>query len=839
MTEANKDTPVPLDTDNNNSNNNNASDAVGSMDEDRKMPAQPSTLHIIPEDGRNKPSDDEEEDKKMPASIDGGSVPPAPTIYKASPVLVREPPSTEIRDALGNAVQSPPSTSAAKPSPTSFGLDASSSINDNGDSNGESLRNIVAARSRLGRKHDSEADVATASGTPASSASKTSKAEERISRRRIHAGAAAKPGAFSVEAGSETTKEALKRTGGNRRSGEIRASVAAKVGLAMANNSDIIINNTASARKRSPPRQTVTGDNDTDKVFPTASRNKTNVASAAQRPVGNAIAKSHPVSVIEQEKARAVEARRERHAKRRQTGAAAVTPGVEHVDGPRNRDGPMLSKMENEDKKNGESESKKPPNSAVALAGEEEDAKLARKVASAVSVTSTATIDSKISDAELSKVGAVPASKSSQIEQKLDTMFDGANRSGPGNRGGRPLTAEVSNLTDTNNTRSRQTRIENTGDYSSSEDDSSETGDNDDMNLNRGVSIHHQGSEALVSAVLVPETSWTVETVTAVKDNVNRRRLIYGCAVLVVIALIVGIVVSVVIGRRNSTFIPPTSMPSSTPSMSPTFSFDGLTMLLSTVSTDNGTALMTPDTPQNHALQWLANNTFLTDYTDARIIQRYALATLYFSLDGDRWFENANWLDDGNECNWYFAEAPACDDQGRIVEISLRFNFLGLAIPPEIGLLTETAALDLSSNAIVGQLPSEMGMLTKLESLLLNDNLLSGTLPSEVTNLNKLQLLVLDNNKLNGELPNDMGAFTSLILLALDGNRISGTIPASIGNCTSLRKLTFHDNRMTGTIPTEIGLVTMLGEIIAYTNTLTGTIPSEIGNLQSLCKSAL
>jgi hypothetical protein len=59
-----------------------------------------------------------------------------------------------------------------------------------------------------------------------------------------------------------------------------------------------------------------------------------------------------------------------------------------------------------------------------------------------------------------------------------------------------------------------------------------------------------------------------------------------------------------------------------------------LKSLLIPVSFDNGTALQTPLTPQNNALNWLANNTHLYSYSDAKKIQRYALATLFFSTSG-------------------------------------------------------------------------------------------------------------------------------------------------------------------------------------------------------------
>ena len=78
-------------------------------------------------------------------------------------------------------------------------------------------------------------------------------------------------------------------------------------------------------------------------------------------------------------------------------------------------------------------------------------------------------------------------------------------------------------------------------------------------------------------------------------------------------------------------------------SCSPKTEFDPLRDLLSSVSPDGGLALRTKSSPQYAALEWLrspVHNVFLheqTDFTEndtyslKRIIQRYALATLYFS----------------------------------------------------------------------------------------------------------------------------------------------------------------------------------------------------------------
>ena len=129
--------------------------------------------------------------------------------------------------------------------------------------------------------------------------------------------------------------------------------------------------------------------------------------------------------------------------------------------------------------------------------------------------------------------------------------------------------------------------------------------------------------------------------------------------------------------------------------------------LLSSVSYDGGEALRTPSTPQNRAFNWLAANSDLETYTNKRIVQRYALATLYFSTNGDSWMTKERWLDNGDECSWWRSSNPCqedseclwwqgsydavpCTDSGDVRNLQLNDNNLQGTIPPEIGLLSDS-----------------------------------------------------------------------------------------------------------------------------------------------------
>jgi hypothetical protein len=127
------------------------------------------------------------------------------------------------------------------------------------------------------------------------------------------------------------------------------------------------------------------------------------------------------------------------------------------------------------------------------------------------------------------------------------------------------------------------------------------------------------------------------------------------------------------------------------PDPDPTLSPEALSDLLSSVSSDKGEALLTNSTPQNKAFNWMvANNTRLGTLSKEQIIQRYALATLYYSANGASWNINEVWLEDVNECGiWQTTNGQlGCTGTNAVSNLELGLNNLNGTIPPEIGLLT-------------------------------------------------------------------------------------------------------------------------------------------------------
>ena len=72
--------------------------------------------------------------------------------------------------------------------------------------------------------------------------------------------------------------------------------------------------------------------------------------------------------------------------------------------------------------------------------------------------------------------------------------------------------------------------------------------------------------------------------------------------------------------------------------------------------------LLDPLSPQGKAYDWMKNvDTALDVCTYPTLNQRYAMATLYFSTNGDGWTKSADWLTDVSECSW---ELAICNADG-------------------------------------------------------------------------------------------------------------------------------------------------------------------------------
>jgi hypothetical protein len=119
--------------------------------------------------------------------------------------------------------------------------------------------------------------------------------------------------------------------------------------------------------------------------------------------------------------------------------------------------------------------------------------------------------------------------------------------------------------------------------------------------------------------------------------------------------------------------------------------------------------------PQAKALAWLENDPQYNDYRYVyRLNQRYALAVLYHSTNGDSWENQTGWLSNDNECTWYQYDGEGPEDDNPCMEAS-RLSFF-----------------DLFLNDLDGTFPAELELLTDLEYMSFLDFTLSGAIQSEM-----------------------------------------------------------------------------------------------------------
>ena len=257
--------------------------------------------------------------------------------------------------------------------------------------------------------------------------------------------------------------------------------------------------------------------------------------------------------------------------------------------------------------------------------------------------------------------------------------------------------------------------------------------------------------------------------------------------------------------------------------------------------------LLNPTSPQHKALTWLADHDgaqldFSTN--SPRIVQRFALAVLYYSTQGYGWSNDFNFLSILNECEWTGSligergGVSSCTVDGYVTSLILgkfgaltrSLRMLGMFV---IG-TNEEFFFALAENGLNGTLPKEIGSLGSLEILVLTNNpYLYGAIPTSLAGLNNLKDLKASGCFL-ASIPDDIGLLTSMSQLDVGNNVLSGTLPMSIGQMTLLDSLNLSNNRFTGQIPSTIGLLVNLRVLHAQGNHLTGSIPEELSNMVAL-----
>jgi len=286
-----------------------------------------------------------------------------------------------------------------------------------------------------------------------------------------------------------------------------------------------------------------------------------------------------------------------------------------------------------------------------------------------------------------------------------------------------------------------------------------------------------------------------------------------------------------------------TGAPTSRPSQPPAAQAE-LFDWLASISPDGGAALAVPGSPQYQAYEWLSGNPDLDSYSEGRLRQRYSLATLYYSANGDQWSVSSGWLSNGNECDWFSRSLrqPPCTPDNRFQRLDLYYNNLGGTIPEELALMSDTLqSIHLSggpNQVLEGTIPSALGDATNLQQMRLNNNALEGTVPETLGALQSLQALDLSFNALTGQLFQNLNGnfdMPDLEWFSVANNRLRGTIPGMLGtSANKLWRVNLGNNLFTGSLPSELGLLRQLETLDVSSNQLTAELPGQLGSLPNL-----
>ena len=179
---------------------------------------------------------------------------------------------------------------------------------------------------------------------------------------------------------------------------------------------------------------------------------------------------------------------------------------------------------------------------------------------------------------------------------------------------------------------------------------------------------------------------------------------------------------------------PPTVLSTSVPTAGPLVTNQELFDTIAEASFDGGKSVSVPDSPQQLAFIWMQNTDILTNnrrrnlrssqrrlaLSRSRIVQRYAMATIYYATNGESWTRKEGWRDpETNECDW------ASDSESgsgctffrkQILILQFKQNNLVGALPPEVALLSDLRRLDIvgepEGGCLNGRIPSVIGYAT-------------------------------------------------------------------------------------------------------------------------------
>lgn len=329
----------------------------------------------------------------------------------------------------------------------------------------------------------------------------------------------------------------------------------------------------------------------------------------------------------------------------------------------------------------------------------------------------------------------------------------------------------------------------------------------------------------------------------------RRKRLRW---ILMAVVLLVGFVVAAacvvaVRSQKQEDPEPTPGSPTETPTMAPT------AFTQSVLPAFTQEALEHPSSPQSRAFEWLRKDLKEESSLDMNSyfpLQRFSLATLYYSMRGSGWNDNHRWLEQNTDpCDWFTTFYGTICTNGRrrlrgevaprrhYQRLSLFQNNLAGTLPPEMGLLSKLDVVNLHGNDITGTVPSQLGLLQDVTLFQIFNNTLVGSLPTQVGQLSQIRHLNFAFNRLTGTIPTELAQLSSTIqVFSVSNNRVTGAIPTQLGLLTNMVGLHLYGNpHLTGSIPSQLAQMTRLQKLHLQTmELLSGTIPPELGALVEL-----
>lgn len=205
-----------------------------------------------------------------------------------------------------------------------------------------------------------------------------------------------------------------------------------------------------------------------------------------------------------------------------------------------------------------------------------------------------------------------------------------------------------------------------------------------------------------------------------------------------------------------------------------------------------------------------------------RFLQRYILAVLYYSMGGESWTNNLEFLTPSHECGWFRAERGS-DNHEYAIGVTCNSKLL-------------VQDIFIVNQNLVGSIPTELQFLQHLELLSLRHNEVSGTIPTELSHLSStLAYLDLSKNFLTGTVTPSLGSLKHLRALGLASNEFMGSLPADLRHLTQLSTLDLEDNSLNGTVHMILGSMTELQYLYLSSNEFGDVLgDSFLPNLQLL-----